>query len=85
MRWLSLLCYCLSFRLFISWVITSKKSICDLCDFSDDKESLRCMETAPEGAITFTEMEADEAKHIYALNDKVLVKEIAWDDLKDND
>lgn len=66
-------------------VITSKKSICDLCDFTEDKKTLRCMETAPEGAITFTEIEADEAKHIYALNDKVLVKEIAWDDLKDNE
>lgn len=63
-------------------IITDKKSICDLCDFEDGSKSLKCMETAPEGAISFTEVEANEEEYIYQLNDKVLVKEIKWEDLK---
>lgn len=63
-------------------IITDKKSICDLCDFDDNSKPLKCMETAPEGAITFTEREPDEEEGIYPLNEKVLVKEIRWEDLK---
>ena len=63
-------------------IITDKKSICDLCDFDEEANTLKCMETAPEGAITFTDTEPDEDNYIYRLNDKVLVKEIKWEDLK---
>lgn len=66
-------------------VFTSKKSICDLCDFNDNTESLRCMETAPEGAIQIVEMEENVEKNIHKLNDKVLVKEIRWDELIRNE
>lgn len=66
-------------------IITDKKSICDLCDFTDDSRELLCMKTAPPGAVSFTEQEADEAEHIYALNDKILVKEFTWDDFKRNE
>jgi formate dehydrogenase iron-sulfur subunit len=66
-------------------IITNLKSICDLCDFNDGSKPLKCMKTAPEGAIVFTEEAADEAKNIHPLNDKVLVKEFLWDDLKKND
>ena len=66
-------------------IITDKKSICDLCDFTDDSKPLKCMETAPEGAVIFTEMEANEAENIYALNDKVLVKELIWETFKRNE
>ncbi len=43
------------------------------------------METAPEGAVTFTGMEADEKEFIFQLNDKILVKELKWDKLKNNE
>jgi len=66
-------------------VIAQKKSICDLCDYTDGTKSLICMETAPEGAVTFTEMKADEEQHIYQLNDRILVKEIIWDELLNNE
>jgi len=66
-------------------VIAQKKAICDLCDFNDDTNSLLCMETAPEGAVTFTEMEADEEQKIYKLNERILVKEIIWDELLNNE
>ncbi len=66
-------------------IITNLKSICDLCDFGDDSLPLKCMKTAPEGAIVFTDMEPNEAEHIYRLNDRVLIKEFVWDDLKKNE
>ncbi len=63
-------------------IITDKKSICDLCDFNDASKPLKCMETAPPGAITFTDAEPTEEEGIYQINEKVLVKEIKWEDLK---
>jgi Fe-S-cluster-containing dehydrogenase component len=66
-------------------IITDKKSICDLCDFNDESKPLKCMKTAPKGAVVFSDMEANETDHIYALNDKILVKEFIWDDLKRNE
>jgi Fe-S-cluster-containing dehydrogenase component len=65
-------------------VIAQKKSICDLCDFDESSGSLKCMDTAPEGAITFTDIEADEL-HIHQLTDRILVKEIVWDQLLNNE
>ncbi|MDP2173016.1 MAG: 4Fe-4S dicluster domain-containing protein [Candidatus Cloacimonadaceae bacterium] len=66
-------------------IITNLKSICDLCDFGEDSQPLKCMETAPKGAVEFTEEEPSEAKHIHRLNDRILVKEFVWEDLKKND
>jgi Fe-S-cluster-containing dehydrogenase component len=66
-------------------IITNFKSVCDLCDFDDDSKPLKCMQTAPEGAIVFTEEEENETEHIYKLNDKILVREFLWDDLKKNE
>jgi Fe-S-cluster-containing dehydrogenase component len=66
-------------------IITDKKSICDLCDFTDESRELLCMKTAPSGSITFTDMDADEENNIFALNDKILVKEVIWDKLKRNE
>jgi Fe-S-cluster-containing dehydrogenase component len=66
-------------------IITNKKSICDLCDFDDDTRELLCMKTAPAGAITFTEMEEKPEENIFKLNDKILVKEIRWEDVKRNE
>lgn len=70
------------FGTLLNRIITDKKSICDLCDFEEGSKPLKCMETAPEGAIIFTDAEPDEQEYIYKLNEKVLVKEIQWDDLK---
>ncbi|MFC1887881.1 4Fe-4S dicluster domain-containing protein [Candidatus Cloacimonadota bacterium] len=66
-------------------VIAQKKSICDLCDFTDGSNDLKCMETAPEGAVVFTDMEADEEDHIHQLSEKILVKEIVWEKLLNNE
>ena len=66
-------------------IITDKKSICDLCDFTDDSQPLKCMQTAPEGAVTFTDIEPADDECIYALNDKVLIKEFRWEDLMRNE
>jgi len=65
-------------------IITSLKSICDLCDFDDDSKPLKCMKTAPEGAIEFTDEEPDDTKNIYLLNEKVLIREFIWEELKKN-
>ncbi len=66
-------------------IITNWKSICDLCDFADDSQPLKCMKTAPRGAIEYTEREADEADHIYGLNERLLVKEFVWEEIKKNE
>ena len=55
---------------------------CDLCNFDEMSSTLRCMETCPKHALTFTEKEPDESKYIFELNDKVLVKEYPWEKLK---
>lgn len=62
-------------------IITSKKSICDLITCLESANPLKCMETAPEGAITLTEMDADPALNIFRLDDHILVKEMLWEDL----
>ena len=54
-------------------------------DTTDEAEVVDRKETAPEGAVIFTEMEANEAENIYALNDKVLVKELIWETFKRNE
>ncbi len=66
-------------------IITDKKSICDLCDFTDKSKPLKCMETSPEGAVSFTDIEPNDVENIYALNDKILIKEFRWDDLMRNE
>ena len=66
-------------------VFSLKYSICDLCGFGDSTTTLKCMETAPEGAISIVDTEADEDEHIYELNDKVLVKEFVWEKMMRNE
>ncbi|MBN2460457.1 MAG: 4Fe-4S binding protein [Candidatus Cloacimonetes bacterium] len=66
-------------------IFTAKKSICDYCDLNENTTSLRCMETAPAGAITLVDFEEDESQHIYKLNDKVLVKEMNWEKIMNNE
>jgi len=66
-------------------IITSLKSRCDLCNLNDESKPTKCMTTAPEGAIVFTDAEPNEAEHIHRLSERILVREIPWEDLKDND
>jgi Fe-S-cluster-containing dehydrogenase component len=66
-------------------VIAQKKAICDLCDFTEKATTLKCMETAPAGAVTFTDEEADAENNIHQLTERILVKEIIWDRLLNNE
>jgi len=66
-------------------VFTSKKSICDLCDFDDNTKTLKCMETAPEGAISIVDLAENKEENIHKLNEKILVREFIWDKLMKNE
>ncbi|MDP2423264.1 MAG: 4Fe-4S dicluster domain-containing protein [Bacteroidales bacterium] len=61
-----------------------RQPICDLCDFNELTKSLKCIDTCPKGALSFTEFVPDDKKHILELNERVLVKEYAWEKLKQN-
>lgn len=63
----------------------TRKSICDYCNFKEETKSLLCIDTCCEKAISFYDGEQDEKENIYALNDRVLVKEYAWENLKYDD
>ncbi|MCF7920545.1 MAG: 4Fe-4S binding protein [Candidatus Cloacimonetes bacterium] len=65
-------------------IITAKKAICDLTGCLKSNNPLKCLESAPEGAITLTDQEADPENHIYQLDEHILVKEFRWQDLIDN-
>lgn len=66
-------------------VFTYKSSMCDLCDFDNNTTTLKCMKTAPEGAISIVDMEENEENNIYKLNEKILVKELIWEKVKRNE
>ena len=51
----------------------------------DNTNSLRCMETAPKGAITIVDIDENKEEDIHKLNDKILVKEFIWDKLMRNE
>lgn len=59
-----------------------RKSICDFCHFDESTTSLRCIETCPRGALSFTDAVADEGADLYELDEKVLIKEYAWEKIK---
>lgn len=61
-----------------------KQPVCNLCNFDETTSTLSCIDTCPENAISFTDKEPDHAENIFKLNDKVLVKEYAWDVLKES-
>lgn len=62
-----------------------RKSICNYCHFDASTASLRCIDTCHRGAITFTDQEPDADKYIFALNEHVLIREYAWENLKESD
>lgn len=61
-----------------------RKSVCNHCHFDESTESLRCIDTCLKGALSFTDQQADEEKYIFELDDRVLVKEFAWEKIKEN-
>ena len=66
-------------------VFSAHKSVCDLCEFTEETQTLKCIETCPEGALQFVEFDENEKENIFKLNDKVLVKELLWEKLMRNE
>ncbi len=48
-------------------------------DLNDRAELDHFIRDSPEGAVTLVDMEEDPEKHIYQLNDHILIKEQVWD------
>jgi Fe-S-cluster-containing hydrogenase component 2 len=59
-----------------------RKSICNYCHLNGDVKKLLCVETCKKNALTITDEDEDPEKNIHRLNDKVLVKEFLWENLK---
>ena len=57
-------------------------SVCNYCNFSEETLSLECIDTCPEKAISLTDMEENEKENIFALNDRILIKDYTWEKLK---
>ncbi len=62
-----------------------RKSICDYCRFDESAEVLRCMETCPKGALSFTDADPDAESFLFELNERVMVKDYAWDIIKETE
>ncbi len=60
-----------------------RKSVCDYCHFDESTNKLRCVETCPNGALSFEEVTPDKESFLFELNDRVMVKEFAWETLKE--
>ena len=48
-------------------------------DLSDEEELEMWIRQSPEGAVAWVDMEEDPEKHIYKLNENILVRERMWD------
>ena len=48
-------------------------------DLSDENELLKFRESCPDGAVELVEMDEDPEKHIYRLNEQILIKDFPWD------
>jgi len=62
-----------------------KKPICDYCSLDDDTPQLLCQQTCPKGAVRLVDEEENPAGHIHKINDRLLVREYTWDQLKNNE
>lgn len=51
-------------------------------DLNDAEQVREFIKISPEGAVTWVDTDEDPAANIYQLNDKVLIKEVAWETLK---
>ena len=56
----------------------AKKSRAHIYDLANEQELEAFVKACPEGTVTWHEGTEDPENHIYALNDKVLVKEYIW-------
>lgn len=52
-------------------------------DLNDDNDTERFISSCPEGSVEIVETGANEQENIYELNEKILIKDIPWDKLKD--
>lgn len=59
-----------------------RNSVCNYCNLDDSTKSLACIDSCCEKAISLTDMGESRKENIYALNDKVMVRELTWDKLK---
>ncbi|MCU0472598.1 MAG: 4Fe-4S binding protein [Bacteroidales bacterium] len=48
------------------------------CDLKDEKDVKKFIDACPEGTVTLTDENESPEKHIYSLNEKVLVKEYLY-------
>jgi hypothetical protein len=51
-------------------------------DLNDERELRKFVEYNPGGAVKMVDMDENEDENIYKLNDKVLIKDIPYDKLK---
>lgn len=58
------------------------RSVENYFDLNDPEQVRAFMQQAPEGAVTWVDMDEDPSNNIYQLNDMVLVREEAWETLK---
>jgi Fe-S-cluster-containing hydrogenase component 2 len=59
-----------------------KTAMCNLCLLEEPDIYIKCLGGCEKHAIEITEREENEKEHIYALLDRVLIKEYCWDKLK---
>jgi len=59
-----------------------KRSLENYFDLNDPEQIKSFIERSPEGAVTWVDMDEDPANNIYQLNERVLVKEVPWETLK---
>ena len=59
-----------------------RKSICNYCRLDENTKSLACIDSCCEKALSLVDMEENSKENIYALNERVLVRELTWEKLK---
>ncbi|MFP4489290.1 MAG: 4Fe-4S dicluster domain-containing protein [Bacteroidales bacterium] len=59
-----------------------RKSVCDYCGMNGSNVKLLCIESCPNEALAVEDSDEDPGQHLHKLNEKVLVRDILWDNLK---
>ncbi|MFA5858291.1 MAG: 4Fe-4S dicluster domain-containing protein [Elusimicrobiota bacterium] len=61
-------------------IVTHKTSGCDLCvNRSDDNTVPLCVQSCPNNALTWVEVEENAEQDVYLVKDKVAVKTLRWE------
>jgi hypothetical protein len=55
------------------------RTLVNYFDLNEPEEIQKFIANNPPGAVTWVESEEDHTKHIYKLNDMVLIREKGWD------